>query len=122
MKANTEQTLSQFLLKELGMKLTSKKDFLLTKRLFSHVALLSQDPSQTYYRNDKFVVGLELREKELDSALRMCSLWYRKATQEDILLLVKAVASFCHKKGWSIARGRPKEEAETVTISAELYK
>jgi hypothetical protein len=36
-------------------------------------------------------------------------------------MLVTATVNFCHKKGWSIARGRPKGEQQNITIEKELY-
>ena len=36
--------------------------------------------------------------------------------------MVKAICEFCHKKGWSIAKGRPKGEAKAITITSELYE
>ena len=84
--------------------------------------MLAEDPNQSYYFNDKFSIGLELREKELDSVLRILSLLCKDATSDEILLLVRAVVNFCHKKGWSIGKGRPKGEESTVNISTGLYK
>ena len=121
MKLDTDQTFSQFLKKELGLKGITNKEFILTKRHYSNVSLYSEDPSQNYYRNDKFVIGLELQENELNSVLRILSLLYKDASTHEALLLVRAIVTFCHKKGITISKGRPKGESRVVTAPADVY-
>jgi hypothetical protein len=66
---------------------------------------------------------LDLKEAESGSTLRILSLFSKKnATPEEIVLLIKTIVSFCHKKGWGICKKRPKREAKKVTILPELYE
>jgi len=59
MRATTDITLPSFFKKVLGLKSLSKKEFGLHRRHYSNIALISEEHSQIYYRNDKFMVGTE---------------------------------------------------------------
>jgi len=63
-----------------------------------------------------------VEEGEFTSTLRLLSLLFAEASEEEIILLVKAVVMFCHKKSIEISRGRPKGESKDVTVPVELYK
>ena len=122
MKLDTNKTFPQFLKKELGLASIPKKEYGLNKRHYPCSALFSNDPSQTYYKNDKFLLGVELSENEFMYTLRLHTLLLNEASWEEIILLIRAIVDFCDKKGISMLKGRPKGESKNVTVSSQLYK
>lgn len=67
-------------------------------------------------------MGADFHETDFGSSAWIITLLFKDASQEEIMLLIKAVVAFCLKKGINISKGRPKGEAKAITIPGEFYK